>query len=113
MAVKHAIMINGVDGIIATKLDVLDEQKTINVCVGYQFGNKVYDVFPLDLAMRGECKPVYKELPGWQKDTSGIRSVKDIPYQAKNYLDALEKLLGVKMEMLSVGPDRSQVVNLL
>jgi len=113
VATKHAIMINGVDGIIVTKLDVLDDQKTINVCVGYQFGNKVYDVFPLDLAMRGECKPVYKELPGWQKDTSGIRSVKEIPYQAKNYLDTLEKLLGVKVEMLSVGPDRSQVVNLL
>ena len=71
MAVKHAIMINGVDGIIITKLDVLDDQKTINVCVGYQFGNKVYDVFPMDLAMRGECQPIYKELPGWQKETSG------------------------------------------
>lgn len=113
VAVKHAIMINGVDGAVLTKLDVLDEQKTIKICVGYKFGDKVYDVFPMDLAARPGCQPVYKEVPGWQKDTSGIRNVKDIPLHARNYIDTLEKILGVKVEMLSVGPDRGQVVSLV
>ncbi len=52
-------------------------------------------------------------MPGWQKDTSGIRNVKDIPLHARNYIDTLEKILGVKVEMLSVGPDRGQVVSLV
>lgn len=113
VAVKHAIMVNGVDSAILTKLDVLDTQKTIQICVGYKFGDKVYDQFPADLAARAECQPVYKEFPGWLKDTSRIRSVKEIPHEARNYINALEKILGIGIEMLSVGPDRGQVISLV
>lgn len=113
VAVKHAIMVNGADGIILTKLDVLDEQKTIRICAGYKFGDEVYDFFPMDLAARSGCQPVYKEVPGWLKDTSRIRNVKDIPLHARNYIDTLEKMLDVKVEMLSVGPGRDQVVSLV
>jgi adenylosuccinate synthase len=112
VSVKHAIMVNGADSAVLTKLDVLDEQKTIKICVGYKFGDKVYDLFPVDLAARAECQPVYKEVPGWQKDTSKMRDIRDIPSQAKSYINTLEKILGIKVQMLSVGPDRGQVVNL-
>jgi adenylosuccinate synthase len=105
-------MVNGADSAVLTKLDVLDEQKTIKICVGYKFGDKVYDLFPVDLAARAECQPVYKEVPGWQKDTSKMRDIRDIPSQAKSYINTLEKILGIKVQMLSVGPDRGQVVNL-
>lgn len=113
VAVKHAIMVSGVDSAVLTKLDVLDEQKTIKICVGYKFGDKIYDLFPTDLAARTECQPVYKEVPGWQKDTSEMRDMRDIPPQAKSYINTLEKILGIRVEMLSVGPDRGQVVNLI
>ncbi len=113
VAVKHAIMVNGADSAVLTKLDVLDEQKTIKICVGYKFGNKVYDLFPTDLAARPECQPIYKEVPGWQKDTSNMRDIRDIPPQAKSYINTLEEILGIKVEMLSVGPDRGQIVNLV
>lgn len=113
VAVKHAITVNGAESAILTKLDVLDEQKTIQICVGYTFGDKVYNRFPADLAALPKCQPVYKELPGWQKDTSQVRNKKDIPAQAKNYISTLEEILGIKMEMLSVGPDRGQVVSLV
>ncbi len=113
VAVKHAIMINGAESAVLTKLDVLDEQKTIKICVGYKFDNKVYDVFPTDLAAWPECQPIYKEMPGWQKDTSKMRDRNDIPSHAKGYIDALEKILGIRIEMLSVGPDRGQVVSLV
>ncbi|OOP57607.1 MAG: adenylosuccinate synthase [Candidatus Brocadia carolinensis] len=113
VAVKHAIMVSGVDSAVLTKLDVLDEQKTIKICVGYKFGDTVYDIFPTDLAARTECQPVYREVPGWQKDTSRMRDKRDIPSQAKSYINTLEKILGIRVEMLSVGPDRGQVVNLL
>ncbi len=113
VAVKHAIMVNGAESAILTKLDVLDEQKTIKICVGYKFDNKVYDVFPTDLAAWPECQPIYKEMPGWQEDTSKMRNRKDIPSHAKNYIDTLEKILDIRIEMLSVGPDRGQVVSLI
>ncbi|MBU6392448.1 MAG: adenylosuccinate synthase [Planctomycetes bacterium] len=113
VAVKHAIMVNGAESAVLTKLDVLDEQKTIKICVSYKFGDEVYDRFPADLAALPRCQPIYKELPGWQKDTSKMEGVKDIPSNAKNYINTLEKILGIKVEMLSVGPDRSQVVSLI
>ncbi len=112
VAVKHAIMVNGVDGAVLTKLDVLDGQKTIKICVGYKSGSKVYDVFPMDLAALPECQPVYREVPGWQEDTSKMREKRDVPHQAIHYIKTLEDMLGVKVEILSVGPDRGQVVNL-
>mgnify|MGYP001560473935 FL=1 len=113
VAVKHAIIVNGVDSAVLTKLDVLDEQKTIKICTGYKFGGKMYDLFPTNMAALPECQPVYKEVPGWQKDTSRIHNMKDIPSDAKNYISTLEKILGIKVEMLSVGPDRGQVVSLV
>ena len=113
VAVKHSIMTNGADSAVLTKLDVLDEQKTIKVCVGYRSGNNIYDQFPADLAAWTECQPIYKELSGWQKDTSKMRDVKDIPPQARNYINTLEDLVGIKIEMLSVGPDRGQIVSLV
>jgi len=113
VAVKHAIMVNGAESAVLTKLDVLDEQKTIKICVSYKFGDEVYDWFPADLAALPKCQPIYKELPGWQKDTSKMEGVKDIPSNAKNYINTLEKILDIKVEMLSVGPDRSQVVSLI
>ena len=113
VAVRHAITISGVDGAILTKLDVLDEQKTIKVCVGYKIDNKITERFPTDLVAISECQPVYKELPGWQKDTSQLREIRDIPSLARNYIKTLEEILDVRIEMLSVGPDRNQVVNLV
>ncbi len=112
VAAKHAIMVNGADSAVLTKLDVLDEQKVIKICVGYKVGDRIFTQFPADLAAWSECQPVYEELPGWQQDTSQMREVKDIPPKAKDYINTLESILGIRIEMLSVGPDRGQVVNL-
>jgi adenylosuccinate synthase len=60
-----------------------------------------------------KCEPIYKEVPGWKKDTSQVRTKRAIPPQAKNYIRTLEELLGIRIEMLSVGPDRGQVVSLV
>jgi len=113
IAVKHAIAVNGADGAVLTKLDVLDEQETIKICIGYTFDNKTYDRFPADVTAMSKCEPIYKEVPGWKKDTSQVRTKRAIPPQAKNYIRTLEELLGIRIEMLSVGPDRGQVVSLV
>lgn len=113
VSVKHSIMVNGADSVVMTKLDVLDNQKTIKLCVGYKIDGKEHKYFPADLVAWKEYEPVYEELPGWQEDTSKMRNAKDIPSRASDYIKRLEKILDVKIEMLSVGPDRGQIINLV
>jgi adenylosuccinate synthase len=110
VAVKHSITVNGVDSIILTKLDVLDDQETIKICVGYKCDEKTYTRFPTDLAALPHCEPVYEELPGWLEDTSKIRSSKDFPVNVRDYIRRIEDILELKIEMVSVGPERGQIV---
>jgi adenylosuccinate synthase len=112
VAVRHAIMINGVDEAILMKLDVLDGQETLKICVGYKCDGKVYNRFPPDLPLLSQCEPVYEERPGWTQDTSGCTSFQELPRQARDYVKYLGKLLNLKITMISVGPDRKQIIRL-
>ncbi|MEE9200291.1 MAG: adenylosuccinate synthase [Candidatus Brocadiales bacterium] len=112
VAVRHAVTINGADAAILTKLDVLDAQETIQVCTAYKKGKHIYETFPSDLALLPNCKPVYEQLPGWLEDTSGITEEKQLPEKAKQYIRFLEKVVGLKIRMVSVGPDRKQIIRI-
>lgn len=112
VAVRHAVMVNGADSAILTKLDVLDDQETLKLCVGYRSGNKVHTRFPPDLALLSECEPIYKEVPGWLEDTSENTSVEDLPQKAREYIRILEEATGIKVTMVSVGPERNQIVQI-
>ncbi len=109
IAVRHAAMINGADSAVVTKLDVLDGQKTLKVCVGYKSGSKMYSRFPTCLSAFTECEPIYEEYPGWDEDTSNITDKKSLPKNASAYINTLEILTGIKVELVSVGPDRKQL----
>lgn len=113
VSVKHSVMVNGADSVVMTKMDVLDEQETIKICVGYKIDGKEYKYFPANLVAWKDYEPIYEDLSGWQEDTSKLRNVKDIPSRALDYIKRLEKILEVKIEMLSVGPDRGQIINLV
>jgi adenylosuccinate synthase len=106
--VKHAVMVNGIDEIVITKLDVLDCLDTIRICTAYKFGGKYYNDFPSDLTAITKCEPVYVELPGWKTDTTAITSYSGLPRNAKNYLNKIKKLLDTKIALISVGSDRKQ-----
>ncbi len=110
VAVKHSITINGVDSIILTKFDVLDDQETIKICVGYKCGEKTYTRFPTALAALPPCEPIYEALPGWLTDTTKMRNSKDLPVNARNYISIIEDIIGLKIEMVSVGPERGQII---
>jgi adenylosuccinate synthase len=110
VATRHSVRINGVDSAVITKLDVLDDRKTLKICTGYRCGNKVYENFPADLNIIHDCEPVYEELPGWMADTSQVRDVRDLPQNAIHYIQTIERYLGLKVEMISVGPERSQIM---
>ena len=106
--VRHAVNVNGLSEIVVTKLDVLDEMKNIKICTGYKYNGKVYKDFPADIDILVNCSPVYEEHDGWMRDTTGARSFRDLPKNAKAYLGRLSDLLDVKIGMVSVGSKRRQ-----
>ena len=112
VAIQHSVRISGVDSLIMTKLDVLDDQETIKICTGYKSDEKVYDNFPADLDVLENCEPVYEEISGWMEDTSNVRDVKSLPGKAMDYIRKIEEIIGLKVKMVSVGPERLQIVSI-
>ncbi len=106
--VKHAVMVNGIDEIVVTKLDVLDDLDSIKICTAYKFKGKVHSNFPSDMEALSSCEPVYEEVAGWNADTTKITSYAKLPGNAKAYLKRIQKLLNTKIVLISVGSDRKQ-----
>ena len=109
LIVRHSALVNSLDAIVVTKLDVLDELKTIKIAVAYKYKGKIYKDFPANIEMLWDVEPVYEGLPGWGEDTSRVASFSKLPTNAKKYLKRLESLIGVKIELVSVGSRREQV----
>lgn len=108
VALKYAVMLDGVTNLIMMKSDVLDSFETIKACVAYKIDGKEVDYLPYSL--EGKIEPVYKEIPGWKTDLSKIKSEADFPKEFKSYIDFLEKELGARIKIVSVGPDREQTI---
>jgi len=106
--VKHSVMVNGMDEIVVTKLDVLDDLESIKICTAYKFEGKIYNEFPSSVKVLAGCEPVYEELSGWKKDTTKVTSYLQLPKNAKNYLKRMQALLKTKIVLISVGCDRKQ-----
>jgi adenylosuccinate synthase len=109
---KHAARINGVTGIAVTKLDILDGIDTIKICSAYRYKGKIYDEFPKEMNVFEECEPVYEEMHGWNSSTRGIRQFSELPKAAKAYIRTVEKMLGVKVHMISTGQRRDELIAL-
>ncbi|HKD84260.1 MAG TPA: adenylosuccinate synthase [Terriglobales bacterium] len=107
---RYSNMINGTSWLVVTKLDVLDEQPEIPVCVSYKIDGKETQQIPAQISGFEKIEPVYTKLPGWQKSTFGIDSYDRLPQQAKRYLEFLEKESGAKIGIVSTGPDREQTM---
>ena len=108
VASRYACMVNGVNKLAVTKLDVLDDLEKIAVCVGYDVNGKITDEFPASLAELEAAKPVLEYLPGWKCDTSAARSWDDLPEAAQNYLKRMAELVDSTVAIVSVGPRRDQ-----
>ncbi|MDP2929118.1 MAG: adenylosuccinate synthase [Candidatus Omnitrophota bacterium] len=108
LLVKHSVMVNGIDEIVVTKLDVLDDLESLRICTAYKFGGRIYKDFPSDIEVLSNCEPVYEKLSGWKRDTTGITSYSKLPNNAKKYLMRVQKLLGTKIVLISVGSERKQ-----
>ena len=110
VALKYSAMINGIDKIAITKLDVLDTFEEIKVCVGYEFRGKRLKTFPTDIASLERIVPVYESFEGWKTPLAGAASYADLPRNARAYLDTLARLTGTTLWLVSVGPRRDQTV---
>jgi len=110
VAARYTARINGVTAIALTRLDVLDQLPTIKMCTAYRIDGGITDSLPASGAALARAKPVYEELPGWQKDTSGVRRFQDLPENARAYVRRIEETMGAPAHLLSVGPEREQAI---
>jgi adenylosuccinate synthase len=108
--VRYAAMLNGLDSLVITKLDVLDELEKIPVCVTYRSGRHEVTDMPATAAGLEALEPVYECLPGWRTSTQGVSRYDELPLQARDYLAYLENRTGVEVGCVSTGPERNQTI---
>ncbi len=110
VALRHSIRINGFGGLVMTKLDILDGMEKLMICKAYKHSGKLYEDFPKELNILQECEPVYEEVPGWKSSTTGIKDFEKLPENAKSYIRMIEKMLGVPVEIVSLGQRRDELI---
>ena len=107
---RNAARLNGLTGLVITKLDVLDGLEDLKICTGYEYNGKIIRDFPASLKILGSCKPIYEVLPGWPEDISKIRNMEDLPENARHYLNRIEELTETPIDIISVGPGREETI---
>jgi len=108
--VRQAVKVNGINGIALTKLDVLDGQKELKVCVGYEIDGQKYDHLPASTVRQALAKPVYESMEGWTESTFGARSWADLPATAIKYIRRIEELIDAPVALLSTSPERDDTI---
>jgi adenylosuccinate synthase len=109
-ALKRSIQLNGCSGLCITKLDVLDGVEVVKICVGYELEGEFSEILPVGAEELERCHPVYEDLPGWMESTVGIRSYERLPKNAQAYLNRIEALAGVPIDLISTGPERDETI---
>jgi adenylosuccinate synthase len=108
--VRQSCIINGVQGIALTKLDVLDGFDALKICVGYEVDGQRMNDLPTAAARQFRAKPIYESLPGWSESTEGARNFADLPAAAIKYVVRVEELIGRPVALLSTGPERDDTI---
>ena len=107
---RYAIRVNGITELVLTKLDIFSGLLTLKLCAAYTASGQTYPELPLGPADLSRFQPVYEELPGWDEDIRDARTLADLPRAARQYVRRVEELSGVPVTLISVGPERSQIV---
>jgi adenylosuccinate synthase len=110
VAMRKSAKLNSLSGICLTKLDVLDGLKKIGICTAYRLNGAITEVAPLGADQYGQCHAIVEEMPGWTESTAGVTDFNDLPTNAKAYIKRLEELVGVKVTIISTGPDRDETI---
>lgn len=108
--VRYAGYLSGIDYMAITRLDILDSFKEIKMCVGYKYKGELLNEVPASLKVLAEVEPVYETFAGWNTDISGIRKYEDLPENTRKYLERMAEVTGIKIGIVSVGPNRDQTI---
>jgi len=108
--VRQTIKISGINGIALTKLDVLDDLNHIKMCIGYELNGTQIDYLPAAVDDQLKVKPIYKTFEGWKSSTKGIKNFKDLPENAKKYINELEQFIETKVSSISTSPERNDTI---
>ena len=108
--VRFAARINGIDQLFLTKLDILSQFESIKICTGYEFNGRRVHYYDLDAYQLGHAQPIYRTARGWQTDITRVRKYADLPPRARQYVETIEKLVGVPVRWVSVGPEREATI---
>ena len=110
--VKQTCILNGVDGIAITKLDVLDGLKELKICIGYKINNKSYNFLPMGADLEKGIEPIYEIFEGWHECTVGISSLEKLPKNAIYYIKSIEKYVGCPAYIVSTSPNRNDIIEI-
>jgi adenylosuccinate synthase len=108
--VRQAVKVGGVDGLVVTKLDVLDGLPTLKICTGYRVNGEVMKRLPASIAAQEAAEPIYDEMPGWAGSTRGARSYAELPAEAVKYIRRIEELVEAPVVLLSTSPERDDTI---
>ncbi len=109
---KRSAQVNGLTGLCITKLDVLDGIEKIQLCTGYELDGEITDILPIGADDIARCKPVYETLAGWTESTVGVTQIDKLPVNARLYLQRIEQVCGVPIDLVSTSPDRDHTIML-
>ncbi len=107
---RYSARINGYSSLVLTRLDVLDHLDRIRVCAAYELDGQIVQDFPGGAATLERCMPVYEDVPGWDAPTAGATKLHDLPKGALYYIDRIQELLGVPVDIISTGPHRDETI---
>lgn len=112
VALRYALQINGVTGLVVTKMDVMDQLQEIKVCIAYRYAGKTLQDMPQDPEILAQCEPVYQSFSGWQQTTAGATSMQQLPQAARDYVQAISELAGTPLFLISTGAEREHAIHL-
>ncbi len=110
VVVKHSCLLSGITKLAITKLDVLDGLKIVKICIKYKLNRKEIDYFPANIEDVKKCKPIFKEFTGWKKIDGSSEKISDLPKEAQEYLEFIEKEVEIPIALVSIGPGRKETI---
>ncbi len=108
VVVRHSRRVSGITDLALNSIDVLSGLETVKICTAYDLNGEIITEYPANLHIIEQCKPVYEELPGWSEDITGVRSLDELPENARKYVERIVELTGIQLMTFSVGPAREQ-----
>jgi len=110
VVVRHSVRVSGIDHLILTKLDCMEDMDKIKICVAYKYKGKIYKEFPASRTIQSGAKPIYEEMPGFHGKVKGVTNFKKLPKNAQKYVKRLEQLVGAKIDLISLGRKREETI---